>query len=249
MAIGLQQPRVRYLVETVTMVILIVVAYFSVTTINALPRTDESLTRGNSTRSRVAARPDSKAGASAPVATARVAASAIMSGFVPTCGPKDPACDIRLTDVALADARPETVRAMLASLASSRCATRDFRSFVDNGYGQFHRLYSNDDRYLGVIFVDGDICARSPLTPGDAAIWPAPGVIAAHALQPNAGTDRKAGRAAPAERALPSVAAGERAAEPGTPQNPRTVWEEPRPARCVSKPVMTDVELARCRMS
>jgi hypothetical protein len=239
--------KARYVVETVTMAVLIVVAYFSITTIDALPRSDEALTQGARFASRLMPRPHPSADLPATDATARVTLASIMAGFVPACGPKDPACDIRLADVALSDTRPESVRAMLASLASSRCATPEFRRYVGSGYGQFHRLYSSDDRYLGVIFVDADVCARSPLSPGDAAIWPAPAVAAAHVPQSVASVDGKPARPGKADRAPPPSVAGERVADPSALL--RSGWEEPRPQRCVSKPVMTDAELARCRTS
>ena len=247
MEIGLRQPKVRYLVETVTMVVLIVVAYFSITTIEALPRVDESLTRSSSVRKRVPPKPADLAKSSAAAASQRVAASVVMTGFVAPCAAREPACDIRLADVALADARPEGVRALLASLASNRCKDGEYRSFADNGYGQFHRLYSSDDRYLGVIFVDRDVCSRSPLAPTDAAIWPAPGVAVAHVLQAQGQAHRKTSGGGP-DRAGSSQAGAERTRlEPGTAQQPLSVWAEPRTPRCVAKPVMTDDELARCR--
>jgi hypothetical protein len=248
-AIRLPQTKARYVVETVTMAILIAVAYFSITTINALPRSDEALTQGASFASRLRSRPHAPADVPATTATARVALQSIMAGFVPACGPKDPACDIRLADVALPDTRPASVRAMLAALASSRCATPEFRRFAGSGSGQFHRLYSSDDRYLGVIFVDADVCARSPLSPGDAAIWPAPAVAAAHVPQAVASVDGKPARPGRADRAPPTSVAGERVTDPSTLLDRRSGWEEPRPQHCVSKPVMTDAELARCRTS
>jgi hypothetical protein len=248
MEIGLRQPKVRYLVETVTMVVLIVVAYFSITTIEALPRVDESLTRSSSVRKRVPPKPADLAKSSAAAASQRVAASVVMTGFVAPCAAREPACDIRLADVALADARPEGVRALLASLASNRCKDGEYRSFADNGYGQFHRLYSSDDRYLGVIFVDRDVCSRSPLAPTDAAIWPAPGVAVAHVLQAQGPADRKASGAGGPDRAGSALAGAERTRlEPGMSPQARSIWEEPRAPRCVAKPVMTDDELARCR--
>jgi hypothetical protein len=248
-AIRLQQPKARYVVEAATMGILIVVAYFSITTINALPRADDSLTQGVKARSRLAQIVHPAAVPPETASTARVGVRDILNGFVPACGSKDPACDIRLADVALDEARPESVRAMLASLASNRCATPEYRKFAGNGYGQFHRLYSSDDRYLGVIFIDADTCARSPLPPGDAAIWPAPAVVAANAPLPVAANDGKSARPGTAGRSLPPSAAGERGPEPGALPHLRSVWEEPRPQRCISKPVMTDTELARCRTS
>jgi hypothetical protein len=248
-AIKIQRPRARHLVEAATMGTLIVVAYFSVTTINALPRGDDSLTQGASVRSRLIPHPDAASGPPAPSSTARVTADAILTGHVPACAPKDPACDIRLADVEMADARPESVRAMLASLASNRCATPEFRSFAGKGYGQFHRLHSSDDRYLGVIFVDAATCARSPLLPGDAAIWPAPAVVAAHSSGPLAAADGKAARPGTATRVPPPPLAGDGVADPGALPRLRPNWDEPQPSRCISKPVMTDVELARCRTS
>ena len=228
---------------------LIIVAYFSVTTINALPRDDDSLTQRASVRSHRVPHPDATSGPPATASTARVTADAVMTGHVPACAPKDPACDIRLADVEMADARPESVRAMLASLASNRCATPEFRSFAGNGYGQFHRLYSSDDRYLGVIFVDTATCARSPLLPGDAAIWPAPAVVAAHSSGSLAAADGKPARSGTSGRVPPPSVAGDRVADPGALPRLRPNWDEPQPSRCISKPVMTDADLARCRTS
>jgi hypothetical protein len=244
MTVPLPKPRVRYVVEAMMMLGLACATYFSVTTLNALPRLDASLTGPTSPRSSVLKRAG-KAGPPAAPSAQRATHASVVAGMAIQCGARDAACDVSLTDVSLAEARPESVRRMLAALATTRCKDTDFRGNVDTGFGQFHRLYSNDDRYLGVIYVDREICGRSPISPDDTAVWPAPGVSAALALQGSG--ERKAARTASSDTVATRDAGSERhAADPGA-RAPRSVSEQPRPAPCVAKPVMTDAELARCR--
>jgi len=242
--VPLPKPRVRYVVEAMMMLGLAGATYFSVTTLDALPRLDASLTGPTSPRSSVLKRAG-KAERPATASAQRATSASVVAGTGIQCGARDAACDVSLTDVSLAEARPDSVRRMLASLATIRCKDRDFRGSVDTGFGQFHRLYSNDDRYLGVIYVDREICGRTPISPDDTAVWPAPGVSAALALQGSG--ERSAARSAtPATVATRDTAPARHPAEPGA-RAARAASEEPRPAPCVAKPVMTDAELARCR--
>jgi hypothetical protein len=255
-SIALSKTRTRYIVEALTMVGLVVATYFSISTINALPGVDDSLTasaaprggaatRGATTAARGGA--TSKGTGTGTTSQQSMPLSGLAGGTI-QCGQKEPACDVHLTDLPLAEARPESVRGALAALATARCSDRDFRGAVDAGYGQFHRLYSNDGRYLGVIFVDRDVCLRSPIAVDDVAVWPAPGVEAARALHASRSSDQRLARAGPAEAFSARDATGERArGDPLDRQSRYVVGEEKRVPGCVMKPVMTDAELARCR--